>query len=118
MSRRIKITFDIVTPESAEQGDTAENGWIDEEGIEIAPDEYEIDEAEGDERAAVVRLAVKEIGRSVEPSNWPRWHSGTWYTETEGDTDYSTGAVERRSFHLEGFSDDEERAIYAELCGR
>ncbi len=83
--RRIRISFDVVTPESAEHGDFAETGWEDEEGIEIAPDELDIEEHET-ELAAVCALAVKQIGRGLEPSSsdfGPR----IWYTETDSDID-------------------------------
>jgi len=60
--RRIRQSYDVVTPKSARNGDYAENGWIDEEGAEIVPDEYDLDEYET-ESAAVVALAVKHIVR-------------------------------------------------------
>lgn len=117
--RRIRISYEIVTPESAADGDAAERGWIDEEGREITPDQCDIDDQDGDERAAVVTLAVREIGLTVEPSDWPTVHPGhTWYTDIDGDQDYSTGAVTRQSYHLEGFSEAEERAIYTAITGR
>jgi len=115
--RRIKITYDITTPESAADGEFSETGWIDEEGREITPDSYDLDEYET-ETAAVIALAVKEIGNCVEPSNSPTWHPHTWYTDSDPDRDYSTGAETRQSYHLEGFTEEEERAIYSELKKR
>ena len=117
--RRIKISYEIVTHESAAEGDAAERGWIDEEGVEITPDEYDLDDSEGDELAAVVKLATKTIGGCVEASDYPRCHPGhTWYTDSDGTTDYQTGDNTRQSYHLEGFSPDEELAIYAALVGK
>lgn len=116
--RRITKTYDIVTPESAEQGDYAETGWEDEQGATIEPDAYDLEEYET-EFAAVVALAVKHIGHGVEPSDWPRCCPGhTWYTDSDGDTDYRTGAVTRYSYHLKNFTPEEETAIYAELTGK
>ena len=115
--RRIKQTYDMVTPESAEQGDYAESGWIDKEGAKIVPDEYDLDEYET-ESAAVVALAVKHITQygGVEPSDYPCCQPGhTWYTTIDTERDYSTGADTRYSFHLEGFDTDEEIAIYKAL---
>ena len=113
--RRIKVTYDVVTPESAQEGDYAETGWIDEEGVEIIPDEFDIEE-HGSESEAAVALAVKFIGKGVEASDYPRCCPGhTWYTDIEGDTEYSTMAVTRQSYHLEGFDDSEQIAIYRKL---
>jgi len=116
--RRIRISYDVVTEESARDGDFAENGWENEEGVCIAPDEWEVDGA-GSELAVVVKLAAGIIGHCVEASDYPRCHSGhTWYTEIDAEPDYEDGSEKRRSFHLDGFSEEEELAIYAELCGR
>lgn len=114
--RTIKRTYTIVTNESARDGDFAECGELD--STEIAPDELDIEEYEG-ESAAAVALAVKFIGNCVEASDYPKCHAGhTWYTDADGDIDYSTGDETRNSYHLDGFSDEEELAIYAELTGR
>lgn len=114
--RKIKITFETVTPESAAEGDAADRGWIDEEGVSIEPDELDIEDNDT-ELNAVVALAVKEIGGCVEPSS-SQWHQGVWYTEIDPDRDYQTGAETRKSFHLYGFSKDEERAIFSRLTSR
>ncbi len=116
--RRIRITYQTVTDESAEFGEAADSGWIDEEGACIEPDDYDVDE-HGSESAAAVALAVKMIGKGCEASDGPRCHVGhTWYTEVDGDTDYSDNSVTTQSFHLDGFSEEEELAIYAEITGR
>ena len=116
--RRIRISFDVVTPESAEIGDFADAGWEDEEGVCIDPDDCDVEEY-GSEFDAVVALAVKTIGNGCEASDYPHCHAGhTWYTEIDGDTDYSDGSVKRLSYHLDGFDAYEELAIYAELTGR
>jgi hypothetical protein len=116
--RRIRITFQTVSEESAENGDFEETGWINEEGETVEPDDYDVDE-HGSESAAVVALAVKIIGRGCEASDYPTCHPGhTWYTDCDGDTDYSDGSVTTQSYHLDGFSEEEELAIYAEIIGR
>jgi len=71
-------TYEITTPESAEAGDSEETGFISEA-------------EEMTFREAVEMLAC------TEPSDTPTGPR-TWYT-TEGDTDYRTGAEERRSYH-------------------
>jgi len=116
--RRIRITFQTVSEESAENGDFEETGWINEEGETVEPDDYDVDE-HGSESAAAVALAVKIIGRGCEASDYPNVCVGhTWYTETDADVDYSNGNETTQSFHLDGFSEEEERAIYSEITGR
>jgi hypothetical protein len=116
-NRRIKISYDVVTPESAETGDFAEIGWEDEEGVCVDPDELDLEE-HGSELYAVVALAVSVISDGVEASDYPTCCPGhTWYTEIDGETDYSDGSVKRFSYHLDGFSEAEELEIYARLIG-
>ncbi len=118
VSRKIRQSFEIVTPESAAEGDASERGWIDEEGTPIVPDDDDIEEY-GDESAAAVALAVKHIGSCVEASDYPTCQPGrTWYTSADCCVDYRTGAETRYSWFLDGFSDAEQLAIYAELTGR
>jgi len=119
--RRIKTTYQVVTPESAEIGDYAECGWEDEEGVSADPDELDVEE-HGSESAAAIALAVDYLcthGSGLEASDYPECCPGhTWYTETDGEKDYADGSEKTLSFHLEGFTEDEERAIYAEITGR
>ncbi len=116
--RRIRISYQVVTEDSAENGDYADSGWENEEGVCIEPDDYDVDE-HGSESAAAVALAVKTIGNGCEASDYPRCCPGhTWYTECDGDTDYSDGSVTTQSFHLDGFSAQEEWAIYSKITGR
>ena len=117
-NRRIKTTYSVVTPESAEIGDYADSGWENEEGVCADPDELDVEE-HGSVLAAVVDCAVKAIGNGVEASDYPTCCPGhTWYTEIDGETDYSDGSNKTLSFHLDGFSEDEELAIYAALVGK
>jgi hypothetical protein len=112
-SRKIRITYEIVTPESAEQGDADERGWIDEDGVSMEPDETDIE----DEVSAVDKAIkfLKENG-ATEPSSSDS-HVGLWYTCREHDTDLGTGAVESRSYHLVDFMPHEEFAIYDGMKG-
>lgn len=114
--RRIRISYDVVTEESAAIGDFADCGWENEEGEIVDPDDSDVEEA-GSELAAVVDCAVRIIGNGVEASDYPHCCAGhTWYTETDGDTDWEDGSVKRLSYHLDGFSEEEEEAVYAELA--
>ena len=117
--RRIRQTYDIVTPESAEHGDYAESGWIDEEGTPIEPDQWDMDKADWDYFTAVVAVAVSTIERegSVEPSS-SEFCSGVWYSTIGDEIDYRTGEHTRYHFHLTGFTREEEKAIFAAIRQR
>ena len=66
------VTYEIVTPESAEHGEADEIGYLDE------------------------GLTLREAMRLASPSE----NCGRWWAETgEGRQDYRTGAVETRSIH-------------------
>lgn len=123
----IAVTFDVVTPESAADGDIASSGW------DTAPDGDEIDwdtDADGtsddgsETETSLVAAAVKYIRYSagaVEASSYPRWHRGTWYRECDPrqDRDHFERGIDRfRSYHLRGFTEGELRAIFAELTDR
>lgn len=117
--RRIRITYEIITPESAEDGD-AERGWENEEGVVMEADEDDIAEAgvyaSGETRAyADAAVDFLENAGVTEYSSSPgTGDDGGWYTEY-GDQDMHTGNYENHSYHLEGFTDEELRDIYNRL---
>jgi hypothetical protein len=116
--RKIRTTFQTISPESAVNGDYEETGWIDEDGHCIDPDDYDVDEY-GSEFHAIVALATDYIGDCVSASDYPRCCPGhTWYTDSDDTVDYNTGNRTTHSYHLDGFTEDEEIAIYAYLTGR
>ena len=107
----IKTSYEIVTPESASCGDVDSRGWIDETGEAFEPDAY--DTAEGKTR---VDLAIEYLReKNAEPSA-SYYHSGVWYTEYQSNDGtreyYETGAEENRSYHLAGFTEREQAAIF------
>jgi hypothetical protein len=114
--RRICTSFETVTPESAAEGDFSDSGWTDKDGEELDPSADDVAE-HGTEEAAAVVLAVRflEDRGSVEPSSSPTWHPRVWYSTTDPNMDYATGAETRHSFHLKGYSEKEEREIYRVL---
>ena len=119
--RHIRIFYSTVTPESAEIGEYADNGWINEEGVCIDPNEFD-EPNDQDDFNNIVDLAVKTIRDDcggVEASNYPTCCPGyTWYTQCDPDMGYEDSSEMRRSYHLDGFSVSEELAIYAELTRR
>jgi len=77
----------------------------------MEPDEY--DKEEG---LTCVDLAVKFLQHegAIHASS-TQFHSGVWYSTEFSVIDYSNGTEEERSFHLYGFTEEEERAIWHEL---
>jgi len=98
---RITISYDIITPESAEDGDVSERGWENEDGIVM--------EDEGRGLATATANMLRREGATEASSS--TFHSGVWYTE-HGDRDPMTGEQRNRAFHLHGFTEDQERDIF------
>lgn len=106
--RRITSTYEIVTPsEEDDEEPECEQGWEDEDGADMEPDEYDVEEGVTAVDKAISFLKDKGV---TETSATLR-SVGDWYS-TEGDQDYRTGATTRYSFFLEGFSPEEEHAVY------
>lgn len=74
------VTYEIITPESAEHGDAEECGWV-------APGGWHHD----DPAPMSLREAVSLISCAED--------CVSWFAETDGRQDYRTGAEERRSLH-------------------
>ena len=92
------VTYDIVTPESAGDGDTAECGHISD--------------------CATLRDALQDLGRYADSADtWPVSGQVRWFTNTEYRTDYRTGAVESRSLHLPKFVTPASRRRIARYLG-
>lgn len=76
----ISKTYEIISEESAENGDVEESGF-----------EWENQECSISE--------IVDTIRNLEPSQWPITHpESVWFTEY-GDADYETGDIENSSFH-------------------
>ena len=114
LNPRICISFSQTTPESSEQGDYSDSGWINEEGVEMTPDEF--DQEEG---LTAVDLAVKFLQNegAMETSS-SQFHPGVWYSTTWNTVNYRTGTDEERSFHLKDFSPAEEQEIWDKIHER
>ena len=104
--RGFLVSWETITEESAENGDTEDGGFSDYESME--PDEFDA----GDGLTAVDK-AIRYLTREhcVEASS-SHFHEGIWYSDSDGDTDYRTGEETRHSYHLKNFSVDEQRAIF------
>lgn len=99
----ITISYDIVTAESAEYGDYAETGWVNEDGVSFD----DVDDA----------IAWLRREGATQASSYPQWCAGTWYS-TEGTKDYRTGDEKHQHYHLAGFSDEDARKVYSAIIRR
>ncbi len=110
--RLIRTTFSRITPaEGEDEEPDEEHGWIDEEGVDMEPDEYDREEG-----LSAVDKAVKFLEREgVTEASSSAFHPGVWYSTEYSVTDYSTGEEEQRSYHLKGFTPDEEREVHRDL---
>lgn len=93
----------------------------DEHDIKDAADDLECDEDDPRvESYAAVREVVKLITRHYgarEPSS-SDYTPDVWYSTGHHVTDYTTGTETELTIHLDGWTDDEQRAIYAAVTGR
>lgn len=104
--RRIKTSFEIVTEESAAEGDVAERGWENEEGVDMEPDEVDRDD---DVTGVDKAVEFLEDEGATYPSS-SEFHRGVWYS-AESVLAHG-GGWKTRSFHLHGFSPQEEEEIW------
>lgn len=119
---RIITTYQTVSPESAEAGDFEDSGFItggnnktddSDEG-----ESMEVDKDFDDEDATVVSKTIaflKDKG-ATNPSS-SHFGGNIWYSDG-GDTDYQTGEEETRSYHLEGYTEAEEKEIFEAMTKR
>jgi hypothetical protein len=114
MPPRITITFSRTTPESAEQGDFSESGWIDEEGVDMAPDEFDREEG----LTATDKAAKYLYDEGATEASSSQFHPGLWYSSGWSTVNYRTGEEEERNFHLVGFTEEQEREVYDKLRQR
>ncbi len=110
---RITCTYEIVTPESAADGDVAERGFEDEDGQSMLPED------DDDEDVTVASNAVKFLkdNGATEPSS-SQWHAGLWYSTPDADIDHRTGEATYHSYHLVDFAPEEEREVFDLLHSR
>lgn len=110
----IKTTYQVVSPESAEQGDYADQGWENEEGVSMIPDKWD------DDDVTAVDKAVDFLNRkgATEPSVSPGFIVGISYTTIDSDVNYETDEDTYYTCHLYGFTPLEEYMIWGRVTGK
>ena len=112
--KRIVITYQTFSPESLESGDVEDQGFKDEEGESMIPDEYDYE----DDITAVDKAIdfLKKNGAN-EPSS-SHFNTGVWYSTSDPDIDYKSGNETYYSYHLKGFTTEEEQEIFQKIKRR
>src|SRR5262245_63197542 len=83
------VTYDIVTPESAEHGDCAEQGYVTPGGWH-----YDLNTVLADKEGDY-SMTLREAMNLV-PSGYD---CGTWFAQHDGSVNYRTGAETTYSLH-------------------
>lgn len=82
----VGVTYDVVTPESAEHGDFADSGWT----VEKEPH--------------TLRDALSVLRRYGPYDSVSDTYNGVSMYESDADVDFRTGAATRYCVHIEGSS--------------
>jgi hypothetical protein len=101
----MSVTYEIITPESAEDGEAAEQG-------------FEEEDTPYDSLADMIDRLLSENLSVIFNSDGGRRESAdknTWYT-TESSQDYQTGEWESKSFHPKGITDEEAKIIFDSIA--
>jgi len=101
-SHGVLVTYTTITPESAEDGDSADNGYHDYDSFESSEDE------------SAVKQAIEYLRDhgANEPSS-SHFHSGIWYSTEYQTKDYSSGEQIQYAYHLHNFNDMEQLEVFA-----
>lgn len=86
---KFTVTYEIVTPESAENGDAESRGFV-------LPGEWHmpIGEALSDGAAS----PAMDLRAAMQLA-YPQEDCGRWFSEIDGRQNYRTGAIETRAIH-------------------
>lgn len=84
MKPNFRVTYDIVTEESARDGDVAERGFVLPGGEHVAVDDD-----------GPVEMTLRAALNLCHPQE----DAGSWFCEVDGRPNYQTGDEETRSLH-------------------
>jgi len=84
-----------------------ENGWFDEDGESMLPDEYDIEDD-----ITVIDNAYNFLKKNyATEASSTHFNKGVWYS-ANSETDFITSQETTYSFHLNGFTEQEEETIF------
>ncbi len=87
------VTYELVTPESAEKGDFADNGFVTVGGWK-----HSVAGIWGEKAGKLQAECALTLREALDLCS-PQEDSGNWFSEVDGRIDYRTGEEERRSLH-------------------
>lgn len=109
--RRIRISYERTTPESAERGDVSDTGWLDEKGKSMEPDAFDREDG-----LTATDLAARFLyDKGACEASASMFYPGIWYSGNYHVVDYRTGEEEQLNFHLVNFEADEQHEVYDKL---
>ena len=110
----IAVTFEIYEVAEDGEGEERERGWLHppEDPIWVEPDEYDV----GEGRTAVDEAVDYLRGEGATQASSSHFHGGVWYIH-EGGMNVQ-GQVENNSYHLKGFTNEEELLVFQRITGR
>lgn len=112
---KITTTFSKITLRDGDEGDyDEEHGYEDEDGHEVEVDEF--DREDGLDVADLAAKWLLDKGANYEASS-SHFHPGIWYS-SQPEGDFATASETTYSFHLEGFTPEEEEKIFYKLFPR
>lgn len=97
---KLDITYQIVTKQSAKQGDFEDQGFY-EQDIEFD---------------SIEELAeyIKDNCNGLEPSS-SVFHKGIYYSSTDAEVDYNDGSETYYSYHVNNLTELQEKELYSLL---
>lgn len=117
------VSFSTTTDESAEAGEAERSGWWspgewledekpDELSFQFDPDDFDEDEHECMDDAIVEwAIGILQSEGATHANVIPSIHADYWSTEGNEVVSYETGETIQKSFHFEGFSDEQVTRI-------
>lgn len=96
--KRFTVTYEVITPESAEHGEADSYGFLDESGYAAAFRENGI-ECSDERRAEIIATDHTMTLRDAIGLMSSCYDSGHWFTEIDARADYASGECEIRSLH-------------------
>jgi len=109
---RIRTSYSVTTPESAADGDYAETGWHDEEGVTFELDEFDIEDG-----LTLADIVIKWLhSNGAYEASSSQFHPGVWYTSHSED--YTDGSDTEYNYHLYDFTPEDEAEIFKKFHER
>jgi hypothetical protein len=95
MPKFFRVTYEIVTHESAKRGEVAEYGYIHPDGCRVNTTHCTASRGFWLNHIRELTMRLRDALMLVDVQQ----DCGRWWQQVDGDRDYQTGEVERRALH-------------------